>query len=114
MCGRNVVNSALETLRRDFGGDIIEPGGAGYESASRSRLARRFGLRYQEINGSLDLVYPLLHGPWDERFIVVPMGGTVALSDFLGDGAPGRKQLSRHPVRTIRTRRAARAPGARC
>ncbi|MFB9624115.1 FAD-binding oxidoreductase [Nonomuraea helvata] len=29
----------LETLRRDFGGDIIEPGAAEYESASRSVLA---------------------------------------------------------------------------
>jgi FAD/FMN-containing dehydrogenase len=31
--------SALGTLRGDFGGDIIEPGGAEYESASRSVLA---------------------------------------------------------------------------
>jgi FAD/FMN-containing dehydrogenase len=33
------MSSALEILRRDFGGDIIEPGGAEYESASRSVLA---------------------------------------------------------------------------
>jgi FAD/FMN-containing dehydrogenase len=33
------MSSALETLRRDFDGDIIEPGGAEYESASRSVLA---------------------------------------------------------------------------
>jgi FAD/FMN-containing dehydrogenase len=33
------VSSALETLRRDFDGDVIEPGGAEYESASRSLLA---------------------------------------------------------------------------
>ncbi len=33
------MSSALETLRRDFGGDIIEPGAAEYESASRSILA---------------------------------------------------------------------------
>ena len=33
------MNSALETLRRDFGGDIIEPGAAEYESARRSVLA---------------------------------------------------------------------------
>ena len=33
------MSSALETLRRDFGGGIIEPGGAEYESASRSLLA---------------------------------------------------------------------------
>ena len=33
------MSSALETLRRDFGGDIIEPGGAEYESARRTLLA---------------------------------------------------------------------------
>jgi FAD/FMN-containing dehydrogenase len=33
------MSSALETLRRDFGDGIIEPGGAEYESASRSLLA---------------------------------------------------------------------------
>jgi len=33
------MSAALETLRRDFGGDIVEPGGAGYESARRSVLA---------------------------------------------------------------------------
>ena len=36
---RNVMSSALETLRRDFGGDIIEPGEAEYESARRTVLA---------------------------------------------------------------------------
>jgi FAD/FMN-containing dehydrogenase len=33
------MSSALETLRRDFGGDIIEPGTAEYTSVSRSVLA---------------------------------------------------------------------------
>jgi FAD/FMN-containing dehydrogenase len=33
------MSSVLEDLRRDFDGDIIEPGAAGYESASRSVLA---------------------------------------------------------------------------
>jgi FAD/FMN-containing dehydrogenase len=33
------MSSALEALRRDFEGDIIEPGAAEYESASRSVLA---------------------------------------------------------------------------
>ena len=33
------MTSVLETLRRDFGGDIIEPGGAAYESARRSVFA---------------------------------------------------------------------------
>ncbi|MBE3012792.1 FAD-binding oxidoreductase [Microbispora sp. NEAU-D428] len=33
------MNSALEILRRDFGGDIVEPGAPGYASASRSVVA---------------------------------------------------------------------------
>jgi hypothetical protein len=33
------MSSALEILRRDFGGDIIEPGGAEYETARQSLLA---------------------------------------------------------------------------
>src|SRR5262245_15539100 len=33
------MHSILETLRRDFGGDIIEPGEADYEAASRSVFA---------------------------------------------------------------------------
>ena len=33
------MSSALEALRRDFGGDIIEPGGTEYEAASRTVLA---------------------------------------------------------------------------
>ena len=33
------MSSALDSLRRDFGGDIIEPGNAEYESASGSLLA---------------------------------------------------------------------------
>jgi FAD/FMN-containing dehydrogenase len=32
------MSTALDTLRRDFGGDIIEPGDAGYELASRTVL----------------------------------------------------------------------------
>jgi len=53
------------------------------ERARAQQTARDFGLRYEEIEGSRDLVRPLLYGPWDERFIVVPVGGTVRLSDFL-------------------------------
>jgi FAD/FMN-containing dehydrogenase len=34
------MSSALEALRRDFGGDIIEPGAADYESASHTVLAQ--------------------------------------------------------------------------
>ncbi len=72
-------------------------GGACEGSGRCLTAAGRFGLRYEEIEGSRDLVHPLLYGPWDERFIVVPQGGTVCLSDFLTGGAPGGEQLpARH------------------
>jgi hypothetical protein len=56
-------------------------------SAQARQTADRFGLRYDEVPGSSDLVTPLLYGPWDDRFIVVPPGGTVRLTDFLGTGS---------------------------
>ena len=58
------------------------------ERAQARATAERFGLRYDEIEGSRELVYPLLYGPWDERFLVVPKGGTIRLTDFLADGGP--------------------------
>lgn len=56
-------------------------------SAQARQTAQRFGLRYDEISGSRDLVRPLLFGPWDDRFIVVSPGGTVRLTDFLASPA---------------------------
>lgn len=44
--------------------------------------AERFGLRYEEIEGSTDLVKRMLFGPWDEDFIVVPPGEYIKLGDF--------------------------------
>lgn len=52
--------------------------------AQAMATARRFGLDYAEVEGRDDLVRRLLHGPWDERFVVVPVGGSVQLSEFLG------------------------------
>ena len=50
-----------------------------------AELAERFGLRYEEIDGTNALVERLVCGPWDGDFVVVPPGATVALADFLGD-----------------------------
>lgn len=56
-----------------------------YRDYSRC-TAERFGLRYEEIPGSQALVEKLLHGPWDEQFIVAPPGHTITYLDFR-DGA---------------------------
>lgn len=42
------------------------------------RTAERFGLRFEEIAGSSELVRKMIEGPWDaNEFVVVPPGGTV-------------------------------------
>jgi hypothetical protein len=52
-----------------------------YREYSRC-TAERFGLRYEEITGSDELVKKLLHGPWDEEFIVAAPGHTITYLDF--------------------------------
>ncbi len=66
---------------------FVRTGGEGESLAAERAQARatagRFGLSYDEIEGSRELVHRLLYGPWDERFLVVPEGGTIRLTDFL-------------------------------
>lgn len=45
--------------------------------------AERFGLRYEEIQGSTALIEKMVDGPWDEEFVVVPPGRAITYSDFL-------------------------------
>lgn len=47
--------------------------------------AERFGLRFEEIDGSPTLVEKLLFGPWDQECVVVPTGERVRFEDFVGD-----------------------------
>ena len=47
------------------------------------RTAERFGLRYEEIEGSTALVKKMIHGPWDDEFIVVRPGQVIQLEHFL-------------------------------
>jgi hypothetical protein len=65
-------------------GDTDDPELADARAKARE-TADRFGLRYEELPSGTDLVAPLVYGPWDDRFIVVPPGGTVRLTDFLAD-----------------------------
>ena len=71
------MNSALENLRRDFGGDIIEPGAAEYESASRSVLtlgSPAFVLRPENVGDVQALV-----AAWGQT-------GSGLAADLNGDG----------------------------
>lgn len=46
------------------------------------RLAARWDLRFEELQGSNSLIRKLLNGPWDDEFVVVPPGETIRYADF--------------------------------
>lgn len=46
------------------------------------RTAERFGLQYEEIEGSNTLVKKMLDGDWDEEFVVIKPGETIRYSHF--------------------------------
>lgn len=51
--------------------------------------ADQFGLRFEEIPGSNSLVRKLLHGPWDNEFVIAHPGETITYLDFKRDRIPG-------------------------
>ena len=46
------------------------------------RVANRLGLRYEELRGSNTLIKKMLHGPWDDEFVVARSGETISYLDF--------------------------------
>ena len=46
------------------------------------RTAERFGLRYEEIEGSDELVKKMIFGPWDDDFVVVQPGEVIRYDHF--------------------------------
>jgi hypothetical protein len=52
-----------------------------YQAYSRM-LAEKFGLRFEEIEGSPNLVRKMIYGPWDDEFVVVSPGETITYRHF--------------------------------
>lgn len=46
------------------------------------QTAERFGLRYEEIEGSNAMVKKMIEGDWDDEFVVVAPGGTITYQHF--------------------------------
>lgn len=46
------------------------------------RTAARFGLRYEEIQGSTALVKKMISGPWEDEFVVVSPGQVIDYEAF--------------------------------
>jgi hypothetical protein len=52
-----------------------------YRDYSR-RVAERFELHYEEIPGSDTLIKKMLHGPWDDEFVIARPGEDISYLDF--------------------------------
>lgn len=46
------------------------------------KTAERFGLRFEEIEGSNTMVQKMINGSWDDEFIVVGPGETISYQHF--------------------------------
>jgi len=46
------------------------------------QASERLGLRYEEIQGSNELVKKMIYGPWDDEFVVAPPGREIRYQDF--------------------------------
>jgi len=55
-------------------------------------LANRWGLRFEEIQGSDALVRRMLFGPWDDDFVVVPPGESIRYEHFFPAAPPPAPQ----------------------
>jgi hypothetical protein len=53
-----------------------------YEEYAK-KTAKVFEKEYEEVTGSLNMLEALLHGPWDDRFVVVEPGVGVTKEMFL-------------------------------
>ena len=60
------------------------------------QTAQQFKLDYEEIPGSMNLIRKIVQGPWDNDFIVVPPGSTIAFADFNLDGDGPEKATALH------------------
>jgi hypothetical protein len=58
-----------------------------YRTYART-TAERFGLRFEEIEGSPVLLKKMIFGPWDDEFLVVEPGRTIQYPDFVQSNRP--------------------------
>jgi hypothetical protein len=56
-----------------------------YRERARS-MAERFGLCYEEIQGSDVIIKMMLYGSWNDEFVIIPPGKTVSFFDFRKNG----------------------------
>ena len=52
------------------------------------KTADQFNLRFEEIDGSPELVRKMVFGPWGDEFLVVEPGQTIQYTDFVHSHSP--------------------------
>jgi hypothetical protein len=60
--------------------------------AYSKRLARKFDLYYEEIEGNPTLINKMINGPWDEDFVVVRPGQTLTYNRFMNPSPDGSQR----------------------
>jgi hypothetical protein len=82
---QRIINQILKNYTRlafiSTGNNELEH----YREHARS-MAERFGLCYEEIQGSDVIIKMMLYGSWNDEFVIIPPGKTVSFFDFRKDG----------------------------
>lgn len=82
---QRIINQILKNYTRlafiSTGNNELEH----YREHARS-MAERFGLCYEEIQGSDVIIKMMLYGSWNDEFVIIPPGKTVSFFDFRKNG----------------------------
>ncbi len=82
---QRIINQILKNYTRlafiSTGNNELEH----YRERARN-MAERFGLCYEEIQGSDVIIKTMLYGSWNDEFIIIPPGKTVSFFDFRKNG----------------------------
>jgi hypothetical protein len=102
--GRRKADYMVRLMLRNYTRLAYIDTGAAEQDRYRERAratAERFGLRFEEIEGSPSLVEKLLFGPWDGDCVVVERGGVVRYEDFAPAAETAPAAEKRAPAATL-------------
>jgi hypothetical protein len=83
--GRARAERMMKLVLKNYTRLALISTGNSAQASSRAyarRMAERFGLRYEEIPGSNDLIRKMIHGPWDDDFVIARPGQRIRYTDF--------------------------------
>jgi hypothetical protein len=82
---QRIINQILKNYTRlafiNTGNNNLE-----YYREHARRMAERFNLRFEEIQGSDVIIKKMLYGPWNDEFVIIPPGKTISFFHFRKNG----------------------------